>query len=242
MKVAFFSDIHANLPALESFFNDLEVTKPDAVYCLGDLVGYNVWPNEVVNAIRDKRIQTIMGNHDEATGRVLAKDNSSSNGAITQQLLTEDNIQYLTSLPRDLKLRFRLTDGTLNVLLVHGSVRAIDDYLTVDYPEMEVQAMLDEEAADVILCGHTHKPYHRILNSEGRPKHVINIGSVGKPKDGDARLCYVLLHIDTDRLISDQNAVHVEFRRVTYDVEKAADAVENSAFDADLARRLREGV
>ncbi len=69
MKIALFSDIHANLPALEAFFKDVEAKMPDAIYCLGDLVGYNVWPNEVIDEIRKKRIPSITGNYDFGIGR-----------------------------------------------------------------------------------------------------------------------------------------------------------------------------
>ncbi len=70
MKIAQFSDIHANLPALESFFKDVESKNPDAIYCLGDLVGYNIWPNEVINEIRKRGIPTIAGNYDFGIGRM----------------------------------------------------------------------------------------------------------------------------------------------------------------------------
>jgi predicted phosphodiesterase len=62
MRIALFSDIHSNLPALEAVLKDIERQKPDAVYCLGDLVGYNTWPNEVINEIRKRGIPTIAGN------------------------------------------------------------------------------------------------------------------------------------------------------------------------------------
>ena len=68
MKIALFSDIHANLPALEAFFKSVEEQKPDAIYCLGDLVGYNIWPNEVINEIRKRGIPTIAGNYDQGMG------------------------------------------------------------------------------------------------------------------------------------------------------------------------------
>src|ERR687897_374821 len=68
MKIALFSDIHANLPALEALLKDIEGRKPDAVYCLGDLVGYNIWPNEVINEIRRRNIPTIAGNYDQGIG------------------------------------------------------------------------------------------------------------------------------------------------------------------------------
>src|SRR6266542_1698065 len=69
MKVALFSDTHANFPALEACLNDIEKRKPDAVYCLGDLVGYNIWHNEVINEIRNTRIPTIARNYDFGIGR-----------------------------------------------------------------------------------------------------------------------------------------------------------------------------
>ena len=69
MKIALFSDIHANLPALEACLADIQAHKPDAIYCLGDLVGYNIWPNEVINAIRKRGIPTIAGNYDFGIGR-----------------------------------------------------------------------------------------------------------------------------------------------------------------------------
>src|ERR1700759_1859511 len=69
MKIALFSDIHANLPALEAFLASIDQQKPDSIYCLGDLVGYNVWPNEVINEIRGRRIPTIAGNYDYGVGR-----------------------------------------------------------------------------------------------------------------------------------------------------------------------------
>jgi len=69
MKIALFSDIHANLPALEACLEDIDSRKPDAIYCLGDLVGYNIWPNEVINILRERKIPTIAGNYDFGIGR-----------------------------------------------------------------------------------------------------------------------------------------------------------------------------
>ena len=68
MRIALFSDIHANLPALEACLQSIEEQKPDAIYCLGDLVGYNIWPNEVINEIRKRGIPTIAGNYDQGIG------------------------------------------------------------------------------------------------------------------------------------------------------------------------------
>ena len=235
MKIAFFSDIHANLPALEAFFEDVESIKPAAIYCLGDLVGYNIWANEVVDEIRKRKISTIMGNHDEALLKPILAEDKPSNKGLTRALVSEENRDYLINLPRHLSLSFANGNDFLNVLLVHGSVKSINDYMVEDYPEKEVVEMMDVHNADVLLCGHTHKPFHRIIQQNNTIKHVINIGSVGKPKDGDPRGCYAVVDFN-QTLIAD---IKVQFRRVEYDVEKAAKAVEESEFDNAFAEALR---
>ncbi|QDO95171.1 metallophosphoesterase family protein [Formosa sediminum] len=238
MKIAFFSDIHANLPALESFFKDVETEQVDAIYCLGDLVGYNVWPNEVVETIRKRHIPTIMGNHDEALLKPAVKEDKPSNKGLTRTLITESNRKYLINLPRHLNLCFQTNNKPFNVLMTHGSMKAINDYMVVDYPEQDVLDMMHAQQADVLLCGHTHKPFHRVIKNNKTFKHVINIGSVGKPKDGDARLCYAIVTLNQDTA-SNSEILDVTFKRVTYDVEKAAKAVEDSDFDNAFADALR---
>lgn len=97
--------------------------------------------------------------------------------------------------------------------------------------------------ADILCFGHTHKPYHRILPSvPDKPphyRHAINIGSVGKPKDGDPRGCYVMLHINDHSSTADKESIQVEFIRFKYDVEKAAKAVEGSPLPQAFADALR---
>ncbi len=234
MKIAFFSDIHANLPALQAFFEDLEKVQPDMIYCLGDLVGYNIWANEVVDEIRKRHIPTLMGNHDEALINP-PQSNELSNRGITSRIVTSQNRQYLINLPRHLKLSFQLGGEQLNMLLVHGSPKSISDYLVENYPEEEVLDMMAMHSADIILCGHTHKPYHRIIGQ----KHVINIGSVGKPKDGDPRLCYAVLEFGSDFSINNIDSLKVEFRRRAYDVDTAIETIHNSDFPNEFADALR---
>ncbi|MCK0192035.1 metallophosphoesterase family protein [Arenibacter sp. F20364] len=241
MKIAFFSDKHANLPALEAFFKDLESVNVDAVYCLGDLVGYNVWPNEVVNEIRKRNIPTIMGNHDEALLSPISKEVQPSNRGLTRAMVNDQNREYLINLPRHLSLSFLTNNEPFNLLLVHGSVKAINDYMLIDYPEDEVIEMMQPHKADVLLCGHTHKPFHRVIKTGEGFKHVVNIGSVGKPKDGDPRICYAILELDLSTSSFNSETLKVSFRRVVYDVEKAATAVENSEFPNSYAEALRIG-
>ena len=237
-QIIVFGDIHANLIALESVFADMQARDALNVYCLGDLVGYGVFPNEVVAAIRSRNIPTIMGNYDRGVGNnsddcgcaytsKLAEALGKRSIAWSNQHTTTENKEFL----RQLTLHIPLQLDGLKVRLVHGSPRKINEYLYEDRPQRSLERLLDLAEADVIVCGHTHIPYHRRLPS-GR--HVVNAGSVGKPKDNDPRACYVLLEADGRDL-------RVEFIRVPYDVERAAKAIEASEMPDEYAQMLREG-
>ena len=211
----------------------------DALYCLGDLVGYNVWPNEVVDEIRKRAIPTIMGNHDEALLKPISTETEHSNRGLTRAIVTEENRDYLINLPRHLSLNFVTNNLPFNLLMVHGSLKTINDYMVIDYPEKEVLHMMRENQTDVLLCGHTHKPFHRIIKDEDAFRHVINIGSVGKPKDGDPRICYALVELDQNTTSFDASSIKVSFKRAEYDMEEAAIAVEKSKFDSSYGAALR---
>lgn len=239
MRIVFFSDVHANLPALEAFFKDVASENVDVIYCLGDLIGYNVWPNEVVDEIRKRYIPTIMGNHDESLLHTISKENQLSNKGLTRAMVNGENREYLINLPRHLSLSYMFNKEPFNILMVHGSVKAINDYMVIDYPEDDVLDMMQSHQADVLLCGHTHKPFHRIIKDGTSFKHVVNIGSVGKPKDGDTRICYTTLELNQSTSARNPETIKVSFKRVEYDVEKAAKAVEESEFDSSYAEALR---
>jgi predicted phosphodiesterase len=234
-----FGDIHANLPALEAVFADMaERGFQEHLYCLGDLVGYGTFPNEVIDFIRRREIPTIMGNYDLGVGndsddcgcayrtpeaRALGEQSIAWSNAHT----TAVNKTFLRGLAGYIPLRL----GGLNVVLVHGSPRRINEYLYADRPEASLERLLDMAEADVLVCGHTHLPYHRLLPS-GR--QVINAGSVGKPKDQDPRAGYVVLR-------AEGGALEVEFRRVAYDIERAARAIEATEMPDEFAAMLRSG-
>lgn len=280
MKIALFSDIHANLPALEAFFASIEQQKPDTLYCLGDLVGYNIWPNEVINEIRRRGIPTLAGNYDFGVGRAsddcgcaYKTEEEKANGAIsisyTNQIVKDEERAYLRTLPAHIRVEFQLNHDKFNLLLVHGSPRRVNEYLFEDREEKSLLRIMQDADADIMCFGHTHKPYHRILPSVADEpsagpsvpltrrtagatlpsapsdfrvsgfRHAINIGSVGKPKDGDPRGCYVLLHINDHSNTADKDNIRVEFIRFAYDVEKAARAVEGSPLPQAFADALR---
>jgi putative phosphoesterase len=237
-KITIFGDIHANLPALEAVFADMAARQLDNLYCLGDLVGYGVWPNEVIAMIRERNIPTIMGNYDQGVG-IDSDDCGCAYRTPEAQALgvrsiawsnahtSAENKAYLRQLAANIPLQL----GDLRVLLVHGSPRKVNEYLYEDRPEAGMERLMDAAGADVLVCGHTHLPYHRVL---GSGRHVINAGSVGKPKDNDPRACYLTLAAEGRELF-------VEFIRAPYDVERAAQAIEATEMPDEFAEMLRQG-
>jgi putative phosphoesterase len=237
-SITIFGDIHGNLPALRAVFADMDARQAENRYCLGDLVGYGTFPNEVVETIRASGIPTLTGNYDQGVGNdsddcgcayTDARSKALGKRSIAWSNLNTsvENKAFLRQLP----FQFNLSLGDLQVALVHGSPRKVNEYLYADRPDRSLERLLDQAQADVLVCGHTHKPYHRVLPS-GR--HVINAGSVGKPKDGDPRAGYALLEVRDGDLI-------VEFIRVAYDVELAARAIEASQMPHEYAAMLRTG-
>lgn len=253
MKIALFSDIHANLPALEACLADMDNRKPDAIYCLGDLVGYNIWPNEVINIIRQRGIPTIAGNYDfgigstsDDCGCAYKTDEEKAMGKVsisyTNEIVQPEERAYLRTLPAHIKLEFQLNEDKLNMLLVHGSPRKINEYLFEDRDEKSLFRIMEQADADIMCFGHTHKPYHRVLAaSDTHYRHAINLGSVGKPKDRNPQGCYVMLTINDTSTIKDKDSIKVEFIRFDYDIEKAAKAVEDSPLPNAYADMLRNG-
>jgi len=235
-QISIFGDIHGNWPALEAVLKDIDVRGLQNVYCLGDLVGYGSSPNEVVAAIRERNIPTLMGNYDLGVGNssddcgcAYKSDEAEALGkrsiAWSNEHTLDEHKTFLRSLPAHIPLQL----GELKILLVHGSPRRVNEYLYEDRPDNSLERIMDQAEADVLICGHTHLPYHRILPS-GR--QVINAGSVGKPKDGDPRAGYIVLNTNGDGL-------QVKFMRVAYDVEAAATAIEASEMPSEYAQMLR---
>jgi putative phosphoesterase len=256
MKIALFSDVHANLPALEACLKSIDSEEPDVVYCLGDLVGYNVWPNEVIREIRRRRIPTIKGNYDEGIGAgssdcgcAYKTAEEKQMGAVsisyTNAIVGDAERAFLHSLPAHLMLQFKSNGCSFNVLLVHGSPRKVNEYLFEDREEQSLLRILEGADAQVLVFGHTHKPFHRVLPTAAEGKkgfiHAVNIGSVGKPKDGNAEGCYVVLQVDERTTVDDPGSLTVTFKRFTYDVEAAARGIEASPLPNAYADMLRKG-
>ena len=128
---------------------------------------------------------------------------------------------------------------------MHGSPASNDEYLLEDKDEAEFLQVFKNANPDILCFGHSDKPYHRVLNSLDENKnhfhHAINIGSVGKPKDGTPNGCYVILTINEFSNTQVEESIQVEFIRFEYDVETAAKDIENSPLPNEFADMLRKG-
>jgi predicted phosphodiesterase len=245
MRIALISDVHANLPALEAVLGDIDGRGADAVYHLGDLVGYAPWPNEVVDLIARRGIAGIAGNYDSTVATrykhcgcryedARQEELSHQSYAWTLERVTEPTRSVLGALP------FRLDVRPLGghaagpaVILVHGTPTLNTVYWTEDRPDDFCRKMAAHAGArpgDAICFGHTHKPWTREVDGI----RFVNTGSVGRPKDGDWRAGYVLLTVDG-------SGITPEFVRVDYDIDRAMRAIRESTLPHEFAEYLRTG-
>jgi predicted phosphodiesterase len=246
MRYALISDIHANLPALDAVLRDI-AQRPavNTTYHLGDLVGYAPWPNEVVSLLRAENIAGIAGNYDSTVGLDYKhcgckyedpkqEEQSHLSFEWTKAHSSPETKAYLAALP--FRLDLRPLGGHASgptIVLVHGTPTLNTVYWTEDRSDdfcLKMARTAGLKAGDVMAFGHTHKPWHRVVQGI----HFVNTGSVGRPKDGDWRAGYVLLDVST-------GGVRVEFVRIEYDVEVAMRAILESELPDDFAEYLRTG-
>ena len=240
MKIAVISDIHANLEALEAVLAHAAAEQVDAFWCLGDVVGYGADPDAVVERVRALRAPTVAGNHDWAACGLTSTRAFNRHAAAaadwTARTMRPENLEWLKALP--------LVERVDGVLLVHAtpSEPAAWHYC------MMVEDALDEMETyreDLCLIGHSHVPgaferandevrYTRaeeMIFRAGR-QYLVNVGSVGQPRDGDPRAAYGILETE---------GPDITCYRVAYPVERAQSRIREAGLPDALARRLAVG-
>jgi diadenosine tetraphosphatase ApaH/serine/threonine PP2A family protein phosphatase len=242
MRVALISDIHSNLHALQAVLAEIENRRPDSIFALGDLVGYNAFPCEVLEIIASKKIPSIMGNHDIVCCGLenpIWFNAAAREAALwTRSKLPKQYREYLNRLPNDAMVQ-------PDIFAVHGSPLSRDDYIMDLMDALKAFQELPDQSIRICLYGHTHLPalfseHGPSLDSAGAGKHAlfprnryfINPGAVGQPRDGDPRASFAIL--DTEEL-------SFEIVRVDYDIVAAATAVIKSGLPRFLAERLQVG-
>lgn len=258
MPTAVISDIHANAEALRRVLEDIDRRGITRIICLGDIVGYGPEPLAAVDMVRERCEWSLMGNHDFGVLYEPTNFNAMAESAAfwTREQFDAEPDDALRAARYEFlgKLRVRVVetppDGPFPILAVHGSPRRpINEYIfatdAMDAPD-KLEAIFDR-IDRLCLVGHTHVPgvftdepdfyppaelgdTHTYMFEEGE-KAIVNVGSVGQPRDQDPRAAYAILHQD-----------RVEFVRVEYDVEKTASQIKAIPELHDrLADRLYEG-
>ena len=218
MRVGLISDVHGNRVALEAVLADMPPV--DRLACAGDVVGYNPWHADCVDAMRERGVPTVMGNHDRAVaGGTDFAFNSMAGAGVrhAREALDDGQLEWLAALPNERTV----CEGS--VRLVHGHPADPNRYT---YPAQFGPHLLDAE--DVLVLGRTHVQHHERYEAGV----VVNPGSVGQPRDGDPRAAYAVLDLD---------GLQVEERRVEYDIDEVTAAIASAGLPAELGERLREG-
>ena len=182
-----------------------------------------------------RKIATISRNHDAAIGKEVTKPSP----LLMNQLVNDENKAYLKALPDFIRLNYSLGAKDYNILLVHGGPISNRTYLTEDLSASYYWDMLEKHNADLICCAHTHKPFHKTIQRDNQIKHIVNIGSLGKPKDGNQKGCCT--EISLTHSTEQETNIKVEFVRIAYDVSKAYQGVlDCEGLTDDLAKALIE--
>jgi len=237
MKIAVFGDIHGNIEALQTVYQAAISAKVEKIYHLGDLGGYAPFVNEVVDFLIEHHIEGVQGNYDDSVGNdrehcgckyedALQAEMADLSFKWTKEHASQKTRDYLRNLPFELSFSVH----GKKVILFHATPKKNNLYWYEERPEKFFHEMAAKIDADVMIYGHTHKPYRK----DFRGKVFINAGSVGKPKDGDPRACVTLVEIT-------QSSMQTEFIRIPYDVGKIAAAIIASGLPPYFSEKLKTG-
>ena len=235
MKIAVISDIHANTSALEAALDKIKSLKTDKIFCLGDILmaGYN--PNGTAKIITElDNLEIIQGNTDKMVAYFSeellekAKKKSSCMGYALEddlKIIDEKYKDFVRNLPESKYIEI----NGLKIQLVHGSPRQQDENIYPNLALEDVEKMVENSSADLILCGHTHIPCGYSLKSG---KTVVNVGSIGRSMTEDKMPYWAMLDID------DNGTFQIEHTSVKYDNKKVSEYIKNRGFKCalDLAK------
>ena len=197
MLIAFISDIHGNLPALEAAVADAEAHGANRIICAGDMTGYGPFPDAVCRFLEERRIPAIIGNYDQKVIELAKRGSSGAAGmkakkrkilVWTVKHVTDQTRRYLADLPEIFALRL---PGGYKLLVVHGSPISMDDPIYPSLTDRGLGAKLRDKRPDILVCGHTHIPFVKRVGGI----LVVNCSSTGHPVDGDARPAYALVEV-----------------------------------------------
>jgi putative phosphoesterase len=215
MKIALIGDMHANLPALEAVLEHAHARGVEAIWNIGDFLGYGPFPNEVVKRLRHEDALSVVGNYD--TDVLAGPDKRPPKNpakAFAKRWacdhLSKATRKHLQSLPQERRLEV----AGKRILLTHGSPASPDEHLLPDTPERRLRELADMAEGDVVICGHSHVPFVRKVGKTW----FINTGSVGRPDDGDPRACYAILEITPRKF-------QVRHYRLDYNIQRTIDAM-----------------
>jgi predicted phosphodiesterase len=243
VRIAVLSDIHGNLHALEAVLQSIDADAPDAVWCLGDLVGYGPRPNRCCTLVADRADVCLIGNHDLGVlGRLDLEDfsfDAATSARWTASVLEDGPRRYLETLePQSIQGEFGL---------YHASARdPVWEYVLTPFTAL---ASFAASEARTLLVGHSHVALAFILSGQrlettivpggtelelsGDARWILNPGSVGQPRDGDPRAAYLLLDTDAGR---------ADYRRVEYALERTQEEIRERGLPEPLAERLAQGL
>ena len=239
MRFAIFGDIHANLHALQAVLADAQEQSCTHHVCMGDIVGYNAYPKECLNIIRDLDCPVVKGNHDELASLEGQIDGLNPLAELslkwTRAQLSEEDREWL----RGLRMQRQVRDFTI----VHATLDTPHKWAYV-MTQLDAAASFSYQHTNLCFVGHTHTPkaYVRdegvrtepldVLSILKKNKYLINVGSVGQSRDGDSRSAYCIFDTDTNE---------VTLRRVPYDISAAQKAIIEAGLPSKLATRLVTG-
>jgi putative phosphoesterase len=237
MLIAFISDIHGNLPALEAAVADAKARGASRILCAGDMTGYGPFPDEVCRFLMERRIPAIIGNYDQKVIELAKRGSSGAAGmkakkrkilVWTVKHITDPTRRYLADLPENFALRL---PGATKLLVVHGSPLSMDDPI---YPSLTARGLggkLGDQLPDILVCGHTHIPFVKRVGGI----LVVNCSSTGHPVDGDARPAYALVRARRGA------APCGRIVRFEYDRDRAIAALDKTSLPKGLRKDIAEG-